>query len=248
MNDIQISLKAKEEDGVLSIQGIDMFRLIDTDWNWDNISSIKNPHIKAFFIQAEELFRIDDTEESEDEFEVYDDSVEWSSPDVANEYWLKTLGDTEFEFPEEMEDLSENIDIHYDIEDDFYRTEIRLLTPYNKILWDESVYHYIYENINLWIRRIEEDINIYKELSSIINDFDRITSAIRKANGPSKAIQNLIQEFGISKLTAISICDMRTSTLAQLTAEDYTTAIQNREKQRVIFNKLIGIKKKIEKI
>lgn len=40
MNDIQISLKAKEKEGILSIQGIDMFRLIDTDWNWDNISSI----------------------------------------------------------------------------------------------------------------------------------------------------------------------------------------------------------------
>lgn len=248
MNDIQISLKAKEKEGILSIQGIDMFRLIDTDWNWDNISSIKNPHIKTFFIQAEEIFRIDDTEASEEESEEYDDSSEWSSPDAANEHWLKTLEDIEFKLPEEMEDLSENIDIHYDIEDDFYRTEVRLLTPYNKILWDESVYQYIYENINLWIRRIEEDINTYKELSSIVNDFDRITSAIKKANGPSKAIQNLIQEFGISKLAAISICDMRASTLAQLTAKDYATAIQNREKQRVIFNKLIDIKKKIEKI
>ena len=38
MNNIQVSLKADNQNGILSIQGVDLFSIIDTDWNWNNIS------------------------------------------------------------------------------------------------------------------------------------------------------------------------------------------------------------------
>ena len=41
MNNIQVSLKADNQNGILSIQGVDLFSIIDTDWNWNNISFIK---------------------------------------------------------------------------------------------------------------------------------------------------------------------------------------------------------------
>ena len=41
MNNIQVSLKADNQNGILSIQGVDLFSIIDTDWNWKNISFIQ---------------------------------------------------------------------------------------------------------------------------------------------------------------------------------------------------------------
>ena len=41
MNNIQLSLKADNQNGILSIQGVDLFSIIDTDWNWNNISFIQ---------------------------------------------------------------------------------------------------------------------------------------------------------------------------------------------------------------
>ena len=41
MNNIQVSLKADNQNGILSIQGDDLFSIIDTDWNWNNISFIQ---------------------------------------------------------------------------------------------------------------------------------------------------------------------------------------------------------------
>ena len=41
MNNIQVSLKADNENGILSIQGVDLFSIIDADWNWNNISFIQ---------------------------------------------------------------------------------------------------------------------------------------------------------------------------------------------------------------
>ena len=41
MNNIQVSLKADNQNGILSIQGADLFSIIDTDWNWNNISFIQ---------------------------------------------------------------------------------------------------------------------------------------------------------------------------------------------------------------
>ena len=41
MNNIQVSLKADNQNGILSIQGVDSFSIIDTDWNWNNISFIQ---------------------------------------------------------------------------------------------------------------------------------------------------------------------------------------------------------------
>ena len=40
MNNIQVSLKADNQNGILSIQGVDLFSIIDTDWNWNNIIQI----------------------------------------------------------------------------------------------------------------------------------------------------------------------------------------------------------------
>ena len=41
MNNIQVSLKADNQNGILSIQRVDLFSIIDTDWNWNNISFIQ---------------------------------------------------------------------------------------------------------------------------------------------------------------------------------------------------------------
>lgn len=41
MNNIQVSLKADNQNGILSIQGVDLFSIIDADWNWKNISFIQ---------------------------------------------------------------------------------------------------------------------------------------------------------------------------------------------------------------
>ena len=41
MNNIQVSLKADNQNGILSIQGVDLFSIIDTDLNWNNISFIQ---------------------------------------------------------------------------------------------------------------------------------------------------------------------------------------------------------------
>ena len=41
MNNIQVSLKADNQNGILSIQGVDLFSIIDTDWTWNNISFIQ---------------------------------------------------------------------------------------------------------------------------------------------------------------------------------------------------------------
>lgn len=41
MNNIQVSLKADNQNGILSIQGVDLFSIIDTDWNRNNISFIQ---------------------------------------------------------------------------------------------------------------------------------------------------------------------------------------------------------------
>ena len=41
MNNIQVSLKEDNQNGILSIQGVDLFSIIDTDWNWNNISFIQ---------------------------------------------------------------------------------------------------------------------------------------------------------------------------------------------------------------
>ena len=41
MNNIQVSLKADNQNGLLSIQGVYLFSIIDTDWNWNNISFIQ---------------------------------------------------------------------------------------------------------------------------------------------------------------------------------------------------------------
>lgn len=41
MNNIQVSLKADNQNGILSIQGVDLFSIIATDWNWNNISFIQ---------------------------------------------------------------------------------------------------------------------------------------------------------------------------------------------------------------
>lgn len=48
MNNIQVSLKADNQNGILSIQGIDLFSIIDTDWNWNNISFIQDSCVRAF--------------------------------------------------------------------------------------------------------------------------------------------------------------------------------------------------------
>lgn len=52
MNNIQVSLKADNQNGILSIQGVDLFSIIDTDWNWNNISFIQDSYVRAFFIRA----------------------------------------------------------------------------------------------------------------------------------------------------------------------------------------------------
>ena len=41
MNNIQVSLKADNQNGILSILGVDLYSIIDTDWNWNNISFIQ---------------------------------------------------------------------------------------------------------------------------------------------------------------------------------------------------------------
>ena len=41
MNNIQVSLKADNQNGILSIQGVDLFSIIDTAWNWNNIPFIQ---------------------------------------------------------------------------------------------------------------------------------------------------------------------------------------------------------------
>ena len=41
MNNIQVSLKADNQNGILSIQGVDLFSIIVTDLNWNNISFIQ---------------------------------------------------------------------------------------------------------------------------------------------------------------------------------------------------------------
>ena len=41
IHNIQVSLKADNQNGILSIQGVDLFSIIDTDWNWNNISFIQ---------------------------------------------------------------------------------------------------------------------------------------------------------------------------------------------------------------
>ena len=48
MNNIQVSLKADNQNGILSIQGVDLFSIIDTDWNWNNISFIQDSYERAF--------------------------------------------------------------------------------------------------------------------------------------------------------------------------------------------------------
>lgn len=48
MNNIQVSLKADNQNGILSIQGVDLFSIIDTDWNWNNISFIQDSCVRAF--------------------------------------------------------------------------------------------------------------------------------------------------------------------------------------------------------
>ena len=48
MNNIQVSLKADNQNGILSIQGVDLFSIIDTDWNWNNISFIQDSYVRAF--------------------------------------------------------------------------------------------------------------------------------------------------------------------------------------------------------
>ena len=41
MNNIQVSIKADNQNGILSIHGVDLLIIIDTDWNWNNISFIQ---------------------------------------------------------------------------------------------------------------------------------------------------------------------------------------------------------------
>ena len=48
MNNIQVSLKADNQNGILSIQGVDLFSIIDADWNWNNISFIQDSYVRAF--------------------------------------------------------------------------------------------------------------------------------------------------------------------------------------------------------
>ena len=50
MNNIQVSLKADNQNGILSIQGVDLFSIIDTDWNWNNISFIQISYQLIFLI------------------------------------------------------------------------------------------------------------------------------------------------------------------------------------------------------
>ena len=50
MNNIQVSLKADNQNGILSIQGVDLFSIIDTDWNWNNISFIQISYQCIFLI------------------------------------------------------------------------------------------------------------------------------------------------------------------------------------------------------
>lgn len=248
MDDIQISLKANAENGILSIQGIDMFSLIDTEWNWSNIASIKCPLLKTFFTQAKELLFEENNGEEDDDESLTDSDffADWTYED-----WAKALGveDGDWTAVVESEDLSDKIIIEYDDYSDLDgRIEVCLCTPHCKIVWDESVYLYIYSNLDWWLHKIEETIETYKELGNIRNDFDKIISTIRAANGPTEAAQNLIQAFGISEQTAKTICEMKIDRLISYSTERCAEIVQYREEQKKVFEKLITFKKRIEEV
>lgn len=250
MNDIQIELKVNGENGILSIHGIDIFCLINTNRNWNNISSIEDPLLKRFFTYAKRLFLKDDIE---DEDEGYDDSSMWSSDEEAFEYYERAFGsdgwDKAFDESERLENeaqcFANRIELSYDINADNDLTQICLRTPYNKIVWDESVYRYIYDNLDLWVCRIEEEIKIYNELGYIVEENDKIISVIRTAKSPRELTDMLMKKFAISVQTAETISNMILRELVIMTSEDCKEIVKNREEQKVVIDELITFKEKL---
>ena len=241
MNNIQVSLKADNQNGILSIQGVDLFSIIDTDWNWNNISFIQDSCVRAFFIRAKKLLNNNIAEEEDNQ--VFNDASK--NPEEINSYYEKEFGYSEWILPEtEDYDPSDETEINYDV-DDLDRTEIKLSIPYYKIIWHESIYQYIYDNLNLWACKIEEDIKVYKELCNIIDNIPAIISTIRHENSTPKAILSLMQKFNISKQTAETIVNMKLYILSTLTVGDCENTLQYKKELRGTVTKLIILKKKI---
>ena len=242
MNNIQVSLKADNQNGILSIQGVDLFSIIDTDWNWNNISFIQDSCVRAFFIRAKKLLNNNIAEEEEDN-QVFNDASKNS--EEINSYYEKEFGYSEWILPEtEDYDPSDETEINYAV-DDLDRTEINLSIPYYKIIWHESIYQYIYDNLNLWAYKIEEDIKVYKELCNIIDNIPTIISTIKHKNSTPKAILSLMQKFNISKQTAETIVNMKLYILSTLTVGDCENTLQYKEELRRTITKLITLKRKI---
>lgn len=247
MNNIQVYIKAENQNGILSIQGVDLFHIINTDWNWDNISLIQDSCIRTFFINAKKLLNSNTVKRSKEDDEIFNDTLKNS--EEINSYYenLFSNSDTQREWilPEiEDNNLGDETEINYDI-DDLDRTEIKLLIPYYKIIWHESVYRYIYDNLNLWACKIEEDIKVYKELCSIIGNTSAIISTIKIEKSPSKVVQSLTQKFNISKLTAETICNMKLYRLSALMLSDCKKTLQEKKELRSILTELITLKKRI---
>lgn len=247
MDKIQVNLKAVNNNGILSIQGIDLFHIIDVDWNWNNISLIQDSCLKTFFIHAKKLLDIDFAEELENDFNISNDEYKYS--EEINSYYEELFYNFDFQrawLSLEMEDNdpSDEIEINYDT-DDLDRTEINLLIPYYRFIWDESLYRYIYDNLNLWALNIEDEIKVYNELCSVIDKIPAIISAIRIEKSPSKAIRKVMQIFNISKQTAKTIGSMKLYRLLTLTVSDCKKILQHKKKVRSTITKLIILKKKI---
>lgn len=100
MNNIQVSLKADNQNGILSIQGVDLFSIIDTDWNWNNISFIQDSCVRAFFIRAKKLLN-NNIAAAEEDNQVFNDASKNS--EEINSYYEKEFGYSEWILPE-MED------------------------------------------------------------------------------------------------------------------------------------------------
>ena len=98
MNNIQVYIKAENQNGILSIQGVDLFHIINTDWNWDNISLIQDSCIRTFFINAKKLLNSNTVKRSKEDDEIFNDTLKNS--EEINSYYenLFSNSDTQREW------------------------------------------------------------------------------------------------------------------------------------------------------
>jgi len=117
--------------------------------------------------------------------------------------------------------------------------QVALSVPSASVDWDESLWLYIYEHLDLWKSYIRGKVRLHTGLLHVMQTSDgisRIISIIRSASNLADAEEDICKTFAVDPNTAKEILNMDFGTLASLSVRSCSARLAYWTEAATIFN------------